>query len=156
MEIQVKFVPKMRVAFVRHVGPYQECAPAWEKLAGWAGPKGLFTPAAKALGLCHDDPGETPPEKIRYDACLTVGADVEPEGEVGVKEIAGGEYVIATHKGPYDKLMDVYMELYGRWIPENGREYTMDPCFEVYVNDPHTTPPEELITEVYVPLKPKG
>ena len=156
MEIRIENVPKMRVAFVRHIGPYNECETAWEKLCGWAAPKGLFTPDAKILGLAHDNPEETPPEKIRYDACVTVGDDVQPEGEVGVQEIRGGDYAIYLHKGPYEKLAGVYEELYTRAIPASGREFAFDPCFEVYVNDPRSTPPEELMTEIYVPLKPKA
>jgi len=26
------------------------------------------------------------------------------------------------------------------------------PCFEIYWNNPQTTPPEDLLTEIYAPL----
>ena len=52
------------------------------------------------FGISYDDPETTPPEQIRYDACLRVEDDVEPEKDIGLKEIAGGTYVVAIHEGP--------------------------------------------------------
>ncbi len=89
------------MAFVRHTGPYNECGAAWEKLCSWAEAKGLFGPNTQLLGLCYDDPEVTPPEKIRYDACLTIDTDVRPEGEVGVQEIPGGRYAVTLHQGAF-------------------------------------------------------
>jgi len=153
MDVQVKKVDPMRVAFVRHVGPYKEVGPTWQKLCAWAGPRGLFGPQTTFVGLCHDDPEVTPPDKIRYDACLTVGDDVQPEGEVGVQEIPGGDYATTVHHGPYEKLADTYAQLCGQWLPGSGREMRSGPGFEIYRNSPQDTPPEDLITEVYVPLE---
>ncbi len=45
MEAKVVELKETEVYFVRHVGPYMECETAWNALCGWAGPKGLFTPA---------------------------------------------------------------------------------------------------------------
>jgi len=72
------------------------------------------------LGVCHDDPDVTPPEKFRYGACLVVGESVRPEGEVGVQEVGGGEYAVATHRGPYQTLAQTYARLYGEWLPAGG------------------------------------
>lgn len=155
MEASIKRLDPMRVAFVRHTGPYHECGQAWQQLCGWAGPKGLFGPQTRMLGLCHDDPQVTPPDKVRYDACMTVDGSVEPEGKVGVQEVAGGDYATALHQGPYENLAQTYAQLCGEWIPAQGREIAGAPSVEVYLNDPNTTPPEQLRTEVHVPLAPK-
>jgi AraC family transcriptional regulator len=104
------------------------------------------------LGLCHDDPAVTPPDKIRYDACIVIKKDVAPEGDVGVQTIAGGDYAVAIHRGPYEKLGETYAELCGQWIPGQNRESAAAPAFEVYKNNPQKTKPEKLVTEVHVPL----
>jgi AraC family transcriptional regulator len=153
MEVAVKKLEPMRVAFVRHVGPYQAVGETWNKLCGWAGPRGLFGPHSKMLGLCHDDPDVTPPDKLRYDACITVGPQVEAEGEVGVQEIPAGEYAMTLHAGPYEKLNETYAAMCGQWLPQSGRELRSDPSLEMYLNSPNDTKPEDLRTEVYVPLK---
>lgn len=102
----------------------------------------------------HDDPQITAPEKIRYDACVTVGHDVRAEGEVGVQDVAGGEYAVTVHRGPYEKLHETYARLCGEWLPGSGREPAALPCYEVYLNDPKTTRPEELLTQIHMPLEP--
>jgi AraC family transcriptional regulator len=153
MKVEIKKMQPMRVAFMRHVGPYSEVGATWERFMAWAVPRGLIAPGATFLGVCHDDPDVTPPEKIRYDCCLTVGDDFQPEGEVGVQEIASGTYAVTTHFGPYSKLGDTYAALCGQWAPQCGRELRSAPCFEIYLNSPESTEPEDLLTDIYLPLE---
>ena len=102
--------------------------------------------------LGHDDPDVTPSDKCRYDACLTVDEAFRPVGEVGIQTIAGGDYVRTTHEGPYDGLGAHYRRLFREWFPVSGREPASAPCFEVYLNSPESTAPEDLLTDVYFPL----
>jgi AraC family transcriptional regulator len=30
------------------------------------------------------------------------------------------------------------------------------PCFDIYLNDPNTTAPEDLLTDIHVPLEPRA
>ena len=75
MEVRIEHVEPMRVAFVRHVGPYHEVNVAWERLCMQLGKDGLLGPGTRFIGICYDDPEVTPPEKVRYDACVTVDSD---------------------------------------------------------------------------------
>jgi AraC family transcriptional regulator len=154
MKVEIKHVPPMRVAFCRHVGPYDEVGSAWDKLLTILGADGRLGGGATMLGVCYDDPETTPPSEVRYDACLTVDPDFVPAGEVGVQEIAAGDYAMTTHFGPYNKLGQTYSRLLGQWLPRSGRELRNAPCFEVYLNDPQSTAPEDLLTDIYAPLQP--
>jgi AraC family transcriptional regulator len=141
-----------RLVFFRHIGPYDEVGKAWQKLYAWAGRNGLLGPAAETLGVVHDDPEITPPERLRYDAALVVNERVRPTGEAGIEELLPGEYAVAVHKGPYQTLNDTYSRLCGEWLPSSGREARSAPAFEVYRNSPFDTAPDELLTEIYIPL----
>src|SRR5262249_28604913 len=99
MDVRVETFPARRVAFMRHVGPYRRAGDTGAKLRAWAAPGGLVGPETLAIGVAHDDPDVTPADKVRYDACLTVGDSFVPEGEVGAQEVGGGEYAITTHRG---------------------------------------------------------
>lgn len=157
LQVRVVTRPAVRVARVRSEGPYMESArSAWNALCAWAGPRGLLTPQAEYMGMCYDDPGLTAPEKLRYDACLGVGPQVTAEGDVTVMTIDGGEFAMATHKGPHEHLEQAYVDLYGVWLPASGRLPSARPCFEVYRNFPETTPAQELLTEMYAPLEPQS
>ena len=152
MQIEIKNLAPLRVAFVRHVGPYHEVGQTWEKLCNWAGRSGLMGPDVRFLGASYDDPEVTPPDKLRYDACLAVDASIEPEGEVGVQEVGGGRYAVALHEGPYEDFKDTYGKIYGGWFPEQDCDPGAPPCLEFYLNDPESTDPEDLLTEVWVPI----
>ena len=39
MDVRIENIEPIRVASVRHVGPYEKCEPAWQKLCAWAGPR---------------------------------------------------------------------------------------------------------------------
>ena len=153
MHACIEILPAMRVCFVRNVGPYTDAGKAWEKLCSWAGQSGLMGPHTQFIGLCHDDPEVTPAAKLRYDACMTVDRAVQPDGEAGVQEIGGGEYATTRHVGPYETLVTTYGRLCGEWLPAHGREPAAGPCIEFYRNDPKSTPPGELVTDIYVPVE---
>ncbi|OGT07492.1 MAG: hypothetical protein A2X78_00405 [Gammaproteobacteria bacterium GWE2_37_16] len=151
MQITVKNIPTIRVACVRYVGPYGECAPAWEKLFSCENlPINADT---QYIGIGYDDPKIVEPDKIRYDACVTVPADFQSTKDVNVQEIKSGKYAVVTHIGSYTEIAKVVEELLGRLLPCNGYEFKAQPIFEIYKNDPNVTPPEQLITEIYVPIK---
>jgi AraC family transcriptional regulator len=145
----------MRVAFVRHIGPYIEVGPVFERFMGWAGQHGLFGPGTKVIGIGHDDPHVTPADKLRFDCCITVKNDFKPEGDVEVQTIDGGDFAVIAHRGPYEKLVDSYRFLYEVWLPVSRRKTRQAPPFEVYLNSPRDTMAENLLTEIHVPLEPR-
>jgi len=154
MDVRIERLQSLLVAFVRHVGPYDQVQAAWERLCMRLGKEGLLGPGTKFIGLCYDDPEVTPPEKIRYDACVTVDEDFVPEGDIGIQAIEGGEYAVTTHIGPYSTLGQTYAKLLGQWLPRSGRELRSEPSLEFYLNAPESTEPEDLITDIYAPLEP--
>lgn len=150
---EVKTLAPMHVAKVRHVGPYEECEQVWTTLMEWAIPAGAATEDALYLGVGHDDPAVTPPNQIRYDACVTVDDSIAPTPPVELMDIDGGDYLCAVVKGPYTELKHVYVALMDEALPALGREFDPKPCVEIYLNDPRHVPPQELLTEVRLAVK---
>jgi AraC family transcriptional regulator len=56
------------------------------------GARGFIGADTRMPGLCHDDPEVTPPDRIRYDACMIVDESFRPEGEIGVQVLPGGDH----------------------------------------------------------------
>jgi AraC family transcriptional regulator len=154
-EVRIEQVPRRRLAFLRHVGPFRAVGPTFQRLGDWAGRHGLFRPDTLVLGICYDDPEVTPADKLRVDCCVTVGDDVTPQGEVGVQTFEGGECAVMTHIGPYSQLGEAYRWLYGVWLPASGREPRHAPSFMVHYGGPKDTPPEQLRTDIHLPLEPR-
>lgn len=53
-------------------------------------------------------------------------------------------------KVPTWNLQAVYDTIYAQRIPELGCTLRDEPSYEKYLNDPRNTPPEDLLTEIYV------
>jgi len=155
MNVIIKHVDDMLVGFVRHVGPYQDCAPAWDTLCCTLGPEGLLGGNAKMIGVSHDDPDVIAPTDLRYDACITVPSDFTGINDVAVKTIAGGRYAMTTHIGSYENLGTTYRQIFGQWLSQSNYESADKSCFEIYLNDPESTAPEDLVTDIYIPLEEK-
>jgi len=157
MEVKIEKLAPMHVAYVRNIGPYQECGKAWDELFAWACPNNLCTTDTKYLGVGYDDPEQTPPEKCRYDACITVPKGTPTDGNVKTMSIAGGDYAVFLHKGPYEALPQSWKALAEKWLPSSGRETGCGEAnrvwFEQYLNDSTQTNPEALLTAIHLPLK---
>lgn len=159
--IGIKELDDLNVISVRKTGKYSDSAcEAWSVLCKFAymntvGKQDkLITPESKFIGRSFDDPKITPEEKLRYEACITVKKDVETEGEVFKSIISGGKYAVFLHKGSYENLKDTYEAIFMEWLPNSDNTLRDVPCFEIYLNrDPRRTKPENLKTEIYLPIK---
>ncbi len=144
-----------RVLAVRRTGDYNQSAgDAWRAIGAFAGARGLFhQPGIQCIGVSYDDPDTVEAENLRYDACITVSDNIQPEGEVKARTLAGGRYAMFLHEGPYENLVHTYRGIFGQWLPASGEELREEPCFEIYLNSPDQTPPQDLKTEIYVPIR---
>jgi AraC family transcriptional regulator len=154
MTPEIRTIDPMPVLFVRRTGPYYQAAgEAFGVLCQFAGPRGLLGPASRMIGISHDDPHVTDESKFRYDACATIDREVTPEGEVGLKTIAGGKYAVFLHAGAYEGFQQTYDQIFKAWLPGSGEKLREEPCFEVYLNSPDQAKPEDLRTEIWLPLQ---
>jgi AraC family transcriptional regulator len=82
-----------------------------------------------------------------------VVSDAAPRPE-GLDEyrLPAGPYATVTHVGPYAQLGDVWSRLLREWLPARGRRLGPAPSHEIYRNTPVDVPPEQLVTELYLPL----
>ena len=158
-EVEIRDFEDMHVAYVRHVGPYQQNCQVFEslfgKLCAWAGPRGLITPPqTQFLTIYHDCPEITEDEKLRISVCLTVPKETEAEGEIGRLIIGGGKYAVARFELSPDEYGEAWQAIYGGWLPESGYQPDDKPPIELYLNSPDEHPEKKHIVEICVPVKP--
>jgi effector-binding domain-containing protein len=132
------------------------CAPG--QAAGQLGPAyGEIGGYLHSLGVPHENTKvyarflELAPEQ-HVEAGFTVARPIEPKGRVEPGELPAFEAVMTRHVGPYQGLIGAGQALRD-WMAANRREPSGG-LWEVYVSDPEETPADELVTEVYYPLKP--
>jgi predicted enzyme related to lactoylglutathione lyase/effector-binding domain-containing protein len=95
------------------------------------------------------------PEKVDVMAGFILSTaqakKVSETSDIKKDELAGGSYLKCTHQGPYDKLevsWKAAMAEITRLGKSNGSEGGN--CYELYVKDPSTCKPEEILTEIYI------
>jgi AraC family transcriptional regulator len=160
IEPKIVELEPIEVLYIRKIGDYTKVAgEAWESIMSFAYPqkikfkKNLMGKDAQMFGIGHDDPSITQKNELRYDACISYDdKSVKPRGEIGVKTIEGGRYIKYLHKGAYEGLKESYQKVMD-WIIENNYTIANKPPFEKYLNrDPRRTKPENLKTEIYIPV----
>ena len=152
MNVEVKAMPELRTATVRHVGPYNRISEAFARLGEIAGRAGLITGKPTMLAIYHDDPETTPESELSSEAALVVseGSPI-PEG-LAEHRLPAGRYAFALHVGPYEQLGDAWARLMGQWLPRSGERVGPGSPFEIYLHTPMDVPKHELRTELYLPL----
>ena len=151
-DVTLKEAPARHMIALSHKGPYLEIGRAFEKLGAIAGSRGLWPQVEAMMGLYYDDPNAVAEKDLRSHAGLAVRPGVEtPEGLEEI-EIAAGKLAVLQFKGPYSGLKAAYDYLYGEWLPKSGEEPRDAPAMEIYLNNPQDTPPEELRTDICLPL----
>jgi AraC family transcriptional regulator len=151
--VEIRSIPTIRVAGLHHTGDYHGIGAVFERLFALATERGLVGPQTRTLGIYHDDPSATPVEALRSEACISVPAGFVADNELPTFDIPGGRHAVVLHVGTYAELPQVYGWLYREWLPKSGEAASDRPCVEEYLNDPHNTPPSELKTEVWLPLR---
>jgi AraC family transcriptional regulator len=151
-QVEIITRPKLRVAAIEHRGDYQLTSKVFERLMTIAATTGLLTQDTRSIGIFHDDPTAVPKAQLRATACITVGDDWVPSGELTEAHIEGGRYARIIHTGPYTELKTAYDWLYQTWLPNCEEEPRDLPCLEEYVNNPRQVQAKDLQTAVLMPL----
>lgn len=154
--VEVKELPGMTVAYIRHTGPYkgdeQLFENLWNRLFAWAGPRGLIGGNDfRSLIVYHDDPNVTIEDKLRMSVCITVPPATKTEGEIGKMELEAANYVIARFELDGQQFQQAWEWLYGQWFPASGYQPDDKPCFEMYPEEPKDG---KFTVDICVPVKP--
>lgn len=154
--VEVKELPKMTVAYIRHIGPYKGDEKLfeglWNKLFSWAGPRNLIGgDEFKSLVIYHDDPHVTIEDKLRMSVCITVPPDTKVDGEIGKMDIEAARYVIARFELTAEDFEQAWEWVYGQWFPMSGYQPDDKPCFEMYPEEPKDG---KFTVDICVPIKP--
>jgi effector-binding domain-containing protein len=106
-------------------------------------------PTGDCFALYHDENFDA--DKMDIEVGFSV-AELVPNGEgIEGREVEGGLFASTIHKGSYYGLESAYATL-GKWVAENGY-VPLTPARDLYLNDPSTVQPEELLTEVLWPVR---
>ena len=154
--VEVKDLPKMTIAYVRHTGPYKGDEELFEglfnKLFAWAGPRKLLNqPDIKTVTVYHDDPEVTDEQNLRMSVGLPVPSDTKTDGEVSKMDIDAGKFVVASFELGGQDYQKAWSWLFGEWFPASGFQPDDGPSMEMCSDK---TESGKHVVDICVPVKP--
>ena len=149
-EIDVRIVrlEPMRVAVAHGFGPGPEGV-AWEKLLAWMQTTGLRPEEHRFFGFNNPDPSPGSPN-YGYEQWVTVGPEVQPSGDITIREFSGGLYAVTRCALP--QITETWRRL-AAW--REGSPYRcashqwLEEALSLAVE-----PLEELVLDIYLPIAP--
>jgi effector-binding domain-containing protein len=137
--------PETHYVFIEKIGPFQDTAPqAWKELP-------RFVPAIlehnKIVGYVSLYKAE--PKIYRAGVSLAAEPRNLPEN-LKYEKFKGGKYSRFVLTGPYSDLPEASGRVF-ELVSEKRIQVRDDYCIENYVNDPRTTPEQQLVTEILIP-----
>jgi AraC family transcriptional regulator len=154
MKVITKKIKPMRVAYLRHVGPYENVRQTWIDLMARLSADKQIRKRSVFIGMGHDNPSVTPAAELRYDACVTVDEAYEPQKPVELQTIDGGDCAVVKNC-PVGKIKDAFQYLYGKWLARSSRELRPAPGFAVLVDAQDAVARTKQRVDIYMPLQPK-
>jgi AraC family transcriptional regulator len=154
MDFEIVMFPKTKVAAVEHVGPPALEYDSVRKLISWKLENRLLDPLKhRSYGLHYTDPRISPPAAHRVDFCLSVERDVGPN-PYGVLNKVIPECRCARARDIGSRSNNqAAAYLFDKWLPQSGESLAGLPAIFHYVNVGPDVPEDQMITDVYLPLK---
>ena len=113
--------------------------------------KNGLQPAGPVMTFYLDE--EFNPENANVEVCIPIEASDMTEGIIGIKMLNPGLCATCTYVGEYSKLGKAYAAVL-KWCDEHQYEIASAP-FDIYLNNPQDVNQEELVTQVWFPIKKK-
>jgi AraC family transcriptional regulator len=151
--VEIRTFPTRPLVAIPHRGPYPEIGRAFEKLSAVIATRNLFGQVVQMVAVYYDDPSATDPKDLRSHAAFEMSGSYAADAPLEALELTGGRHAVLHFKGPYAGLPAAYDQLYGTWLPSSGEMPSDHPSFEIYLNSPMDTAPEDLLTQICVRLK---
>lgn len=157
--IEIREMPEMHVAYIRHIGPYKGDSNLFEtlisRLMTWAGPRGLIRfPETTLLSVYHDNPDITDEEKLRLSVCLTVPEETSVDGDIGKMIIPGGTFAVGRFELTETQFEAAWDSMVTDWLPVSGYQPDDRLCYEICLNNPGEHPENKHIVDICFPVKP--
>lgn len=106
MDVRIETGDAIHVARIRHVGPYSDVGPCFERLFRWA--SGTGVPTGRVLTFSWDDPERVPADRLRSDACVELCTEENPPPGIELGSVGGGRYAVYRFVGSYEGITPAY------------------------------------------------
>ncbi|MFH1197092.1 MAG: AraC family transcriptional regulator [bacterium] len=151
---KVKTVPDKDVIYIRVKGKYggDETLKAWNEMTAFVRGRNLLGWNPDVFSIYYSDPDEVGDNNCISDICMVTKKDMTLSSRIQKQKVEGGKFASFRYQGPYERLWDVYNYIYKHWLMTTDFKLRDKPIIEKYLTLSEKTKPEDLITEIYLPI----
>ncbi|HAA15049.1 MAG TPA: hypothetical protein DCE41_26485 [Cytophagales bacterium] len=147
-------MPTLRLAYLQVRGAYggATMGQAWGTLLATAAQNGWLSADSLRIGIPHENPELSASDQWLYHACVSLPKEAQPTAPIQLKTLAGGRFARFRYQGPHQYLDRVYDQIFNDWLLPSSHQLRDAEIFDIYFNTPMDAAPEELITEIHIPI----
>lgn len=108
-------------------------------------------PSGPMIGIYYDDPEVTPVEELSWEVGFQVAEGTEVQEPLMLKKWEFTKVVKAMHVGPYEETANMYADIF-MFMEDKGLTQA-GPVMERFLDNPEEVAPEELKTEIWIPVQ---
>jgi AraC family transcriptional regulator len=151
--IELRTIPSRPAVGLEHRGPYHDIGATFGLLFTHLAKANLTGQIVGVFGRYVDDPKLVAPADLRSHACAFLRHSIAAPAPLETFDAGGGPHAVLIYMGPYSAMQPAYDWLFGVWLPQSGHIPRDAPCLEINLNTPDTTAPQDLLTEICLPLE---
>jgi AraC family transcriptional regulator len=158
LQFEIEFLPAFEYIFLAYRGAYEDILAIQEtgqQSYNYVEEKGLLTDRSIFMTQIVDDSEISDSIHLRYNLAFVLEKSLsfELEGLFRIGKHTEQRYAKFIHQGSFESTFDFYEKIYAYWMLDVGLELKDLPTLEFYPNYDELILPEELITEIYIPVE---
>ena len=149
-------LPATNIIYIGSRGSYRlrDYFPTYQKLLNELHQQDKRIDNISYLGLFYSNPNVTCDDYLYNEICIATEQEVEPNGNIEVKRLPFGKYIVFNFHGKPSKLQNVYDRIHSE-IFDNTKFNIRDSYgFEKYTDNlEHIKPNSKIKIEIYIPIE---
>jgi AraC family transcriptional regulator len=157
--ITLEQMPRLKVGYIRYVGPYQENDTLFDnlyhRLFQWALPKGFLNEAPVRFNIFHDNPDITQSTRLRVMAAIPVPESIGKSNTVGIFTLSGGTYGVCRLQLKKGEFVKAWEWMFATWLARSGYELDDREMLERYLGERTVNGQQVFDVDLCIPVRAK-
>lgn len=157
LHFDIEYLPEFSYVFLEFRGNYEDTSAiekVWTQLTQYAMKHNLLNTSMPMTQIIDDEEmSDSIHSRYNFGFAMEQPITFVPQGLFRVKQHDRQKYAKFVYQGSDKNSVEFYQEIYAFWMTDVGLELVDLPIIELYPNYTESLPEEELITEIYIPVK---
>lgn len=158
LQYEIEYLPDFEYIFLEYRGNYEDFSAVdntWNQLENYVFKKGLLSDTSIFMTEIIDDEDISDHINTRYNTACILEQSLKfvPEGLFRTNTHRRQKYAKFIHKGSYNSCIEYYNKIYAFWMLDVMLELEDRSTLEFYPNITSNISVNDILTEIYIPVK---